>query len=156
MNAIQIELADARDVGRCDCCGNSSRAVWGYAYRNRNPYGFYYVHWTIGHVPDYGANFDLVFGIREENGRPPHHSAASLLYRLVDSVPSFMVIDAQGRPFSGSDLVKRVLNRADVLGRPIAQEIFVFCDSIVQQDDRVSELVTLLPSPPLVHGRHER
>ena len=61
-SVMQIEPADARDTGRCACCGQVSRCIWGYARSDGNAHGIYYVHWTVGHVADHGAHIDLVLG----------------------------------------------------------------------------------------------
>jgi len=52
-----------------------------------------------------------------------------------------MVIDAEGRDFAKSELTGRVLNRVDVVGRPVAQKVFALCDALLAQDKRIEELL---------------
>jgi hypothetical protein len=101
----------------------------------------YYVHWTLGHVPDRGANIDLIVGDWGEAATAEHRRALALSYRLLDSGPSMMVIDASTRPFSRSGVVGRPLRRDEVIGTPAAQEAFAIADAILAQDTRITELL---------------
>jgi hypothetical protein len=139
--AFSIEPADSINTGRCECCGNFSRCVWGYGWLGRTPFANYFVHWTLGHVPEHGANFDLIAGKWGDGTTASDRWAASLVYRLIENGPSFMVIDADRRNFSKSPLVGRALQRADVVGNPIAQDIYALCDAILMQDRRLDELL---------------
>ena len=59
----EIELSGSHETGVCECCGNRSRCVWGYIYKDGDAAAVYYVHWTLGHILDHGANFDLILGL---------------------------------------------------------------------------------------------
>jgi hypothetical protein len=61
-SAFEIEPEGEKVTGRCECCGNVSRAVWGFVRRHREPFAAYFAHWTLDHVPEHGANFDLILG----------------------------------------------------------------------------------------------
>jgi len=52
-----------------------------------------------------------------------------------------MVIDANTRPFSSSNLVGPALHRDDVIGTPTASDAFAVADAILEQDDRIAELL---------------
>jgi hypothetical protein len=104
---ITIEPTGTKDTGTCDCCGRVSRRVWGLAYAEGRCLAAYYVHWTLGHVPDRGANIDLILGEWGEATTSKDRRVLALAYRLVDTGPSMMVIDAQTRPASSSPLVGR-------------------------------------------------
>jgi hypothetical protein len=67
--------------------------------------------------------------------------AVSLIYRLADSGPGFMVIDAGKRDVARSKLVGRALDRAEVVGQPIAHDVFALCDAILAQEERVAEIL---------------
>jgi hypothetical protein len=138
---MTIEPTGSDDTGICDCCGRSSRSVWGCAYAGSRCLAAYYVHWTLGHVPDRGANIDLIIGEWGETATAEHRSAIALAYRLIDTGPSMMVIDASARPFSRSPLVGRGLRRDEVIGTPTAQEAFAIADAVLAQDKRVAELL---------------
>ena len=138
---ITIEVTGLSDTGICDCCGRSGRCVWGLAHAEGRCMAVYYVHWTLGHVSDQGANIDLIIGEWGEAMTADNRSALALAYRLLDTSPSLMIIDAQARPFSNSPLVGRVLRREDVIGTSFAQDAFAVADAVLAQDDRVAELL---------------
>jgi hypothetical protein len=140
-SAFEIEPEDERITGRCECCGNISRSVWGFVRRDREPFAAYFVHWTQGHVADSGANFDLILGEWGEGTRPQDRCTVSLIYRFTDSGAGFMVIDAGTRDLAQSDLVCQALSRAEVIGQPIAHDVFMLCDAILTQEERVAELL---------------
>src|SRR5262245_55514099 len=94
VSEITIEPTGSKDTGVCDCCGRSSRRVWGLAYSDALCLAAYFVHWTLGHVPDRGANIDLIIGEWGEAATRDRRSALALAYRLMDTGPSIMVIDA--------------------------------------------------------------
>ena len=138
---ITIEPAESNDTGVCDCCGRSSRTVSGYAYADDRPLAAYFVHWTLGHVSDHGANIDLVVGEWGDGTTAAGRSAISLAYRLGEGGPGMMVIDADTRPVSMSPLAGQLLRREDVVGSAFAQDVFAIADAVLAQDDRVAELL---------------
>ena len=138
---ITIEQAGSSDTGICECCGHSSRRVWGYAYAHNRCIAAYFVHWTLGHIADRGANIDIILGDWGETATSDRRSAAALAYRLTDTGPSMMVIDADTRAFSRSPLVGRALRRDDVLGTLLAQDIFAVADAVLAKDERMTELL---------------
>jgi hypothetical protein len=138
---VKIEPTGLNDTGVCDCCARSSRCVWGLAHVRDRCVAVYYVHWTLGHVPDQGANIDLIVGKWGEGATPEHRNALALAYRLIDSGPSIMVIDASGRPASESSLVGKALRRDEVTGTAHAQDAFAIADAVLAQDPRVAELL---------------
>jgi hypothetical protein len=140
-DTFALELGDSRDTGRCECCGNFSRMVNGYAYRNGDAYAAYFVHWTLGHVPEHGANLDLIVGQWGKGAKRRNRIAVSLAYRLHGNGPGFMVIDATNREVGKNKLVGLALARDQVIGQPNAQDVFALCDTILAQDPRLTELL---------------
>ena len=138
---ITVEPTGSKDMGICPCCGRSSRRVWGQALSGGETLAAYYVHWTLGHVPDQGANIDLILGNWGEGTAPEERKAVALAYRLLDSGLSMMVIDANTRPFSSSTLIGQALHRDDVVGTAIAHDAFAVVDAILEQDERKAELL---------------
>jgi hypothetical protein len=138
---VTIDPTGSNDSGICDCCGRSSRTVWGQALTDNQCVAAYFVHWTLGHVSDRGANIDLIIGEWGEATTAEHRSAVALAYRLTEDGPSVMVIDANDRPVSRSPLIGQALRRNDVIGTPLAQNVFAIADTILAHDDRVAELL---------------
>jgi hypothetical protein len=139
MTTLRVEQNAAHDVGSCACCGNNSRAVSGFIYSGEQPTAAYFVHWTLGR-PDHGANFDLVLGKWGEGVGREDRYAVSLCYRPTEKGPEFMVIDSSGRTVAGSELVGRALRRDEVIGTPMATEVFAIIDAIYLGDARLAEL----------------
>jgi len=139
--AITIEPDGEKDTGVCDCCGRSSRRVWGFAYEGDACVAAYFVHWTVGHVHEVGAKFDLIIGPWGDGAVAANRSAVGLDYRLLETGPAFMVIDAGVRPIADSELVGQALGRDQVLGTPIAERAFGVADAVLAHDQRIAELL---------------
>jgi hypothetical protein len=122
--------------GHCDCCGNESRCVWGMVYDRDAAVAAYWMHWTVGHLGDPGANLDLVIGPWGDDALTDQRVAVSLVHREVPGEDTaLMVIDASERP-DRSSVAGAALARADVIGMPLAQTVFGLVDVIYEQDDR--------------------
>ena len=141
MEPLEIEPTGSNDYGPCECCGNMSRCVWGFAHAPNRTLAAYFVHWTLTRVADHGANFDLIIGKWGERATAADRAVVSLAYRLDETGPSFMVIDATDRPAASGGLANRILLRADVVGKPTARDAFAVVDAILARDDRVAELM---------------
>ncbi|VTT99811.1 Uncharacterized protein OS=Rhodopseudomonas palustris (strain HaA2) GN=RPB_1943 PE=4 SV=1 [Gemmataceae bacterium] len=141
MEALEVEPTGANDTGPCECCGNNSRCVWGFVHTSEASLASYFVHWTLSRVADHGANFDLILGRWGEGTSARDRVLVALAYRLLESGPGFMVIDAGGRPAASSELVGRALARAEVVGQPVATQAFAIVDAVLAQDARIAELL---------------
>ena len=140
MNGVlEIEPLGADDTGRCECCGRVSRKVWGVVYRDGLTLASYFVHWTIGHVFENGANIDVILGKWGEGTSAANRYAVSLEYRILDNGPSLMVRDAE-RTHVKSTLAEHFLRRTDVIGDPLVDMVFAICDAFLVQDQRLSAL----------------
>ena len=140
MTGITLEPTGSSDVERCDCCGDKSRTVWGFIYRDAYAHASYFVHWTPGKVASHGAHFDLILGAWGDGTTSADRYAVSLEFRLTDQGPGFMVIDATPRAVSQQELVGRGLLRDEVVGTPLSERIFELVDAIWLQDARITEL----------------
>ncbi|MCE9531011.1 MAG: hypothetical protein K8T89_07790 [Planctomycetes bacterium] len=141
MKRLEIEPTGQNDHGPCPCCGNTSRCVWGLVHGPKGAVAAYYAHWTVSRVADHWPNFDLIIGKWGDGTTAADRCMVALRYRLMDDGPTFMVIDPDDRPAAKSELVGRALPRADVIGKPIAEQAFAIVDTILAQDDRLAELL---------------
>lgn len=137
--ALQFAVEDEAELGPCADCGQKTRRVWGYVYRSDIATAAYYVEWTPFH-PQRDATFDLIIGKWGEDAGPSDRQAVSVAFRVIDTGPAFMVQDASVRRVGSSSLVSRALNRSEVVGQPIAPDVFQICDSIYLADPRIDEL----------------
>ena len=139
---LTVEPAGSRDSGPCECCGNTSRTVWGYLHRGNRAVAAYYVRWTLGR-PDHGASVDLITGSWGPGSSASDRAVVAVAHRLMPEGGQFMVVDATGRPTAGSALAATALRRADVVGTPLAGQVFEMLDAIWLQDARIRELAGL-------------
>jgi hypothetical protein len=131
--------------GHCDCCGNESKTVWGDLSVEEGTLAVYYVQWTVG-SPDHQPNIDLVLGRWGDGASPEDRFLVSLLYDPKVEGGSFMVIDSEGRPADSRGLCGRALRKVEVIGTPLADEVFSMVDAIWRQDSRIDELKSFTTS----------
>jgi len=121
----------------CDCCGNESRCVWGMVTHGDTAVAAYWMHWTVGHLTEPGANLDLILGRWGASASAEDRVVVSLLHRQQpDGSPALMVTDAADRPAAKGELSRTALARTDVIGTPLAAQVFAIADAIYEQDDR--------------------
>jgi hypothetical protein len=127
------------NVGHCDCCGCTTKRVWGFIRRDGEAVAAYFVGWAEQRS-DHGATFDLILGKWGDSTTRLDRFAVALDYRIVEASPQFMVVDAQDRLTSGGDLASMALKRSDVIGTTLAPQVFAIVDAIYMGDSRLNEL----------------
>ena len=133
-----LEQTGATSVA-CECCGGTTRRVWGYLHAESGESAAYFVQWTQGQVDVHGAFFDFVIGRWGDGTSAADRVLASLELRRIDSGPGFMLIDASGRG-DYTSIAASALNRADIIGTPLAARLFELADAIWLRDERIREL----------------
>ena len=88
-------------------------------------------------------NIDLIIGSWGEGTRPQDRVLVSALYRPTRGGGSFMVVDAESRFARKSELCGRAMRRAEVVGTPLAPEVFSLLDAVWLDDSRVAEVKAL-------------
>jgi hypothetical protein len=97
----------------------------------------YWMNWTVDHLRDRGANLDLALGGWGDDANSRDRVAISLVHRdQPDGGAEVMVIDASRRPLTRGDLVGQALQRDEVIGTPLAEQVFALVDAIYEQDQR--------------------
>lgn len=97
----------------------------------------YYMHWTVGHLNDPGANLDLVLGHWGDHTSAEDRVLVSLIHRQrPEGRPELMVVDAAVRLSRVSNVAQTALARSDVIGTPLASQVFGIVDAIYLQDTR--------------------
>jgi hypothetical protein len=119
--------------GHCECCGTTTKRVWGFVRRNGEPVGAYFVGWTQG-KSDHGAKFDLILGKWGDSAAEENRYSVALDFRLIDGAPQFMVVDALNRAISERPLVGTGLKRSEVIGTPLAPQVFAIVDAVYMSD----------------------
>ena len=136
--SLTLEVGESNEHGPCDCCGNESRTVWGYIYRNDSAYAAYYVHWTVVR-PDHGQTVYLLVGDWGDAAKPDDRKLVMLEGQYIDGLPTFMIVDADAAPANMQQLSSGVLNRDQIIGTEFAQAVFGIIDVIWLKDPRVPQ-----------------
>lgn len=123
-----------RSCGACDCCGATSHSVWGMIHAAGCTVAAYFVRWAEGHLDNPGASFDLVLGDWGKSATDADRYVVSLLYREIDGIPQFMVVNAADCLAAQGALAKTALSREEVIGTPLAPQIFALVDAVCEQD----------------------
>jgi hypothetical protein len=119
--------------GHCECCGTTTKRVWGSVRYKGELVGAYFVAWTQSR-PDHGATFDFILGKWGAFAAKEDRYSVALDFRLIQGAPQFMVVDALNRVTSGSSLVGTSLKRSDVIGTPLAPTVFAIVDAVYMSD----------------------
>jgi hypothetical protein len=136
---LEYESGNHSESGPCPHCGQMTSRVWGYVYRFDLPLAAYFVEWTPGHSEN-EATFDLIVGRWGEDAHAAGREAVSVGFRVLESGPAFMVQDAAARRVGSSSLVSKALSRNEVIGSPLANDVFLVCDLIYLADPRIEKL----------------
>ena len=137
---FQFEEMKVSDFGPCECCGDLTRRATGMVRRDGDPYAFYEVVWTTQQVVRHGAEFSIVLGRFGEGTTSADKFAVALHYFVEPNRSGFMVVDANQTPLESHPLVGRALPREQVVGTPLAQEVFDLVDAIWLNDRNISEV----------------
>lgn len=124
--------------GFCDCCGNQTRSVWGFVHLGEGAVASYFLDWTVGKsIEDHPANFDLIYGAWGDGTTKNDRCAISLIHFENNGVPAVSVVDANSRPIAKSELASSALSREQVVGTPLAKQVFDIFDAVIVQDNRL-------------------
>ena len=135
---LEIEPTGAT-AGHCDCCGSTTERVWGFVHGNKETLAAYFVSWARQR-PNHGASFDFILGKWGESATPQERYVVSLDCRIIEGAPQFMVVDAHGRLPSAQDVAESALTRSEVIGTPLAPQIFQLVDEVYISDPRLAEI----------------
>ena len=143
----QFEGLHVNDYGPCECCGELSRSASGMVRRDEEPYALYQVLWTSNEVLRHGAEFYLILGEFGEGTTAADKFAVAVHFFIEEERHGFMVLDADKTHIGSHPLVGRALQRAEVVGTPLAQEVFDLVDAIWLQDENLAEIRDLVDPP---------
>jgi hypothetical protein len=135
---LVVELDGHSEFGPCECCGHTSRRVWGYLHDDDATRAAYLVTWTPGHL-DHDPAFELIVGRWGEGATAADRVRVALRCRFSGSGPQFMVVDAARGDEARRALAAAELTRAQVVGTPLATDIFAMVDAIWLGDARLGE-----------------
>jgi hypothetical protein len=121
-------------VGHCDCCGNDTHSISGLINEADSTLAAYSVRWTDGHLAESGADIQLIIGPWGDGTADSDRFVVLLQHKeSLDGSRSVMVIDATPCP----GLAEHAMLRDDVIGTPLAAQVFELIDAIYLQDERM-------------------
>jgi hypothetical protein len=133
MEKFEIERL-GESVGHCDCCGSDTHSIQGLINEADSTLAAYSVRWTDGHLVEAGADIQLIIGPWGDRTTESDRSVVSLRHlESPDGSRSVMVVDATPRP----GLAEHAMSRNDVIGTPLAAQVFALIDVIYLQDERM-------------------
>lgn len=134
LSDITIEKGRQNDLAPCSCCGGVTRIVRAFVFSSAMARAVYFVRWTVGglHDADVGVS---VGGWCDADSTP--RRLISLKLRQMPNGPSFMVVDGSLAAWDGDAVVGEPLPANQVLGSPVATEVFAILDAAALQDDRL-------------------
>ena len=135
---IQITVVDEATAGPCACCGSMNRTVSGEARVDGLQRATYYVQWKIERALE-DAVFFIILGPWDRDV-PAERVAVALKCRMTKRGPGFMVINAANSSWGAAG--KRAgthLQRDQVVGTPLAADVFAIADEVMYQDSRVRQ-----------------
>jgi hypothetical protein len=128
--------------GTCTCCGRQSKTIWGDVSTDQGTVAAYYIQCTVG-AADHLPNIDVVLGTWGDLGSPDQRVLVSLLFKPAPDGGSFMVIDGSHRPANSPELCSRALSRTEVVGTPLAAQVFAVVDAVWLGEPRIAEVKAL-------------
>jgi hypothetical protein len=137
---LVVEPDGETQSGPCPCCGTWTKTLWGFIHRGDETIAAYYVSWTLGHTKVEGATFEFIIGQWTEESAAEDRQLVALAYRMTPKGAGFMVIDAKKQERGDDELVSKALKRSEVIGTPLAAEVFALGDAVCLDDPRLAEL----------------
>ena len=137
---FQFEEMKVSEFGPCECCGDVSRTATGMVRRDGDAYAIYQVVWTAQQIALHGAEFYIILGQFGDGTTAADKFAVALHYFVEPDRFGFMVVDAHETSIASNPLVGRALRREDVIGTPLAQEVFELVDAIWLEDANIAEV----------------
>ncbi len=161
MPTYTLEQGESSE-GKCDCCGKTTKTIWGFISRKDSCCAVYYVSWTEGHR-ERGATFLISMGDWQSEASEDRQSFA-LRLKMMPTGAAFMVVDATKTQWGRSeltelaaqenaaqdnaaenDLLGVMLDRETALASPLKSDVFAIADLILDKDRRFKPFL----KPPL-------
>ncbi|MDQ8027956.1 MAG: hypothetical protein REJ23_04455 [Brevundimonas sp.] len=136
---IDVDPVGELDVHPCDCCGADILVAKGWLSEGERDLGTYKVEWAEGQL-EHESSIDLILGDWSEAGQASDRYAVSIVHRLHDGRPQFLVIDAAEKFLPQSDAYGRTMSRADLGEIGMTSTVHAYAEQIVLKDARLYDL----------------
>ena len=125
--SLHVERMGSQIV-HCDCCGRPSNSVWGLIFLKDECQAAYFLRW-IDDLPEHGADIELIIGQWGKDAGRADRFLVSVQFRINNGQPGFAVVD-RGFSVADTSLCDHRLRRNDVIGTPLAAQVFALLDAI--------------------------
>ena len=136
---IDVEPVGELEMHSCECCGVKVLVARGWLADGECDIGTYKVEWADGQL-EHESSIDLILGDWSGDNRASDRYAVSVVHRLHEGRPQFLVIDAAEKFGLHSDAYGRTMSRADLDEIRMAPTIYAYVEQIVLQDARLYDL----------------
>jgi hypothetical protein len=117
----------------CSCCGGTTASLTRFVYEDGNAYAIYYARFGVGHEPRVLQAVVSIGGWGEGTG-PWDRVAFALKLWSDEGQYQVAVVDAAESPWSGVELLGRMLDRPEALEHERLHEVFHISDHMVSDD----------------------
>jgi hypothetical protein len=131
-----IELVGQADFPACPCCDKAARRVWGNLIDD-DGITAYVVQWAPGTNGTHSAMIGLVFGPWEAGSSAADRRHVAIEARQNAGAIDLRIIDAARSVIDATPLAAKKLARREVMGTPLQDRAFFYCEQIRVQDARV-------------------
>jgi hypothetical protein len=127
---------EAESSGHCNCCGETTKRIWGWLHTVEGTVAAYFWTWTEN-SPSHGAWIELIIGKWGDSAQTRDRSLALVEFYIFENGPAYRVTDPE---VAKPALADHVLMRKDIIGTPLAQTMFDMLDVVWAEDTRLHEL----------------
>jgi len=133
---LAVKQVEQKIVGQCDCCGHSTQMAVGEVANQSELQCKYYFYWTED-KQDHYPSLDLVIGSWADNSSSNDRVLVSLVCLLDRDSRDFSFVSAKERPMASSDMFGEALERDQIVGTKLADQVAEIVDAIWSQDSRI-------------------
>ena len=129
---LTFEFEEPRST-KCECCGGVTTSLTRFVYEDGDAYAVYYARFGVVHEP---RVVEAVVSIGEwgEGSGPWDRVAFPFRLRATEAEYQVTVVDAAESPWEGTELLGRMLDRAEALRHERLEEVFHISDHMVRDD----------------------
>src|ERR1051325_11584343 len=138
MLEVEYHSTNWSETGPCPDCGHTTVTVWGYVYKDQEPFAVYYARSTPKH-PEAGIQMALSIGGWGEDANAEEKRCIGVLYGGQPEARGFMYVDASELPWGCESFLGAMQSREQVVGTELATAAGMILNVIHLRDARLAE-----------------
>lgn len=136
---VSVEPMGDLEEQRCECCGTAMLIAKGILTEAGDDLGTYRVSWTPDQL-EHESHLDLVLGDWGETAKVTDRFVVSVVHRLHEGRPQFLIIDAAETFPVQSEAFGAAMNPVVLRELGMTSKIYSYVEQIVLQDVRLYDL----------------